>query len=245
MKRLTRSSPGSGSGNTAGRTSSSPTPRTLTWAPASPGRAPSASRMVASTRYRTREEFLDQIRAIVRQDIVDIMLMSASNMERLSDEGLFKDSPVKPAIRANDTSDIWRMRGATPSTRPSRPFRSASIPRTMYGTATPMPGAAITGPTSASTRLPSITTSTPTWPRWKPSPPSAPRPPTAASRASSRCSTPTSTPESTPRPCPTHVNDNILRRIAGVHQADRPQFLKIVYNGPKALEELILELTSA
>ena len=100
----------------------------LTWT--GPKREPDGS----FTRYRTRDEFLDQIRAVVRQGIVDIMLMSASNMERLTAEGLFADSPVKAAIRANDTSDIWRMRGAAYHDEPSRPFRSASIPRTMFGT---------------------------------------------------------------------------------------------------------------
>ena len=35
-----------------------------------------------------------------------------------------------------------------------------------------------------------------------------------------------------------YINDCILRCLAAVMKADRPQFLKIVYNGPKALEEL-------
>jgi hypothetical protein len=35
-----------------------------------------------------------------------------------------------------------------------------------------------------------------------------------------------------------YVNDCIVRCLAGVVQADRPHFLKIAYNGPKALEEL-------
>src|SRR4030095_1148334 len=34
------------------------------------------------------------------------------------------------------------------------------------------------------------------------------------------------------------INDNILRALAGVPDAGRPMFLKIVYHGPKALEEL-------
>jgi hypothetical protein len=34
------------------------------------------------------------------------------------------------------------------------------------------------------------------------------------------------------------VNDCILRSLAGVTRAERPEFLKIPYNGPKALEEL-------
>ena len=37
------------------------------------------------TRYRSRAEFLDQIAAIVKQDIVDIMLTSASNLELLNE----------------------------------------------------------------------------------------------------------------------------------------------------------------
>jgi hypothetical protein len=37
---------------------------------------------------------------------------------------------------------------------------------------------------------------------------------------------------------PHYVNDCIMRCLAGVTKADRPQFLKIAYNGPKALEEL-------
>jgi len=35
------------------------------------------------------------------------------------------------------------------------------------------------------------------------------------------------------------INDNILRTLAGVPEAGRPLFLKIVYHGPKALEELV------
>jgi hypothetical protein len=34
------------------------------------------------------------------------------------------------------------------------------------------------------------------------------------------------------------INDNILRTLAGVPEAGRPLFLKIVYHGPRALEEL-------
>ena len=166
------------------------------------------------------------------------MLMSASNMERLSDEGLFKDSPVKPAIRANDTSDIWRMRGATYHERPSRPFRSASIPRTMYGTATPMPGAAITG---TDLGLYSITfnhdldadmASLEAFADFR----------AEAADCGFKYFLEVFNPNVDTgidlEVLPHYINDNILRCIAGVHQADRPQFLKIVYNGPKALEEL-------
>ena len=38
---------------------------------------------------------------------------------------------------------------------------------------------------------------------------------------------------------PFYVNDCIMRCLAAVTKADRPQFLKIPFNGPKALDELV------
>src|SRR5207344_1471218 len=35
------------------------------------------------------------------------------------------------------------------------------------------------------------------------------------------------------------INDAVTRTLAGVATAGRPLFLKIVYNGPKAMEELV------
>src|SRR5262249_38466328 len=89
------------------------------------------------TRYRSRAEFLDEIAAIVKQDIVDVMLVSASNLELLNEAKVFQKSAVQPAIRANDTTCIWRMRGATYHHAPSRPFRTASLAQVMYGAAKP------------------------------------------------------------------------------------------------------------
>ena len=55
------------------------------------------------------------------------MLMSASTCERLSEEGLFKDSAVTPAIRLNDTTDIWSARGGRYKEEPSRHHRTARL----------------------------------------------------------------------------------------------------------------------
>src|SRR5437762_4854882 len=55
--------------------------------------------------YRNLPEFLDVIREVVGQGIVDIMLMSAYVNEQLGiKDGLFTGSPVTPAARANDTT---------------------------------------------------------------------------------------------------------------------------------------------
>src|SRR5947208_10465801 len=70
-----------------------------------PGRSPEAHG--GEVRHRTLAEYRDSIRQIVRQGLVDIMLLSASTSEVLTiHERLFDDSPVTPAARANDTTDI-------------------------------------------------------------------------------------------------------------------------------------------
>jgi hypothetical protein len=42
-----------------------------------------------------------------------------------------------------------------------------------------------------------------------------------------------------PDEIPRFVNDSIARALAGVAKAGRPLFLKVVYHGPKAMEELV------
>src|ERR1700676_3662954 len=70
-----------------------------------PGRSPEAHS--GELRYRTLPEFRDVIAQIVEQGLVDIMLMSASTSEVLTlYRRLFDHSPVTPAVRANDTTDI-------------------------------------------------------------------------------------------------------------------------------------------
>jgi hypothetical protein len=190
------------------------------------------------SRYRTRAEFLDQIRAIVRQDIVDVMLMSASNMEVLTGEGLFRESAVKPAIRANDTTDIWVMRGATYARRPSRPFRSATLPWVMHGR--PVTGVlgAVTG---TDLGLYSMTFNNDI------DADVASLEAFAAFRADATVNNfkyflevfnPNVETGIAPDMVPFYVNDCIARCLAGLTAAERPRFLKIAYNGPKALEEL-------
>src|SRR5919107_5770222 len=77
-------------------------------------------------KVRSLAEYRDQMREIVRQGLVDIMLMSASTSEQLTiRERLFDRSHVTPAVRANDTTDIHLMAGGTYASDPSRPFRSA------------------------------------------------------------------------------------------------------------------------
>src|SRR5580700_7147660 len=84
--------------------------------------------------YRNLPEFLDIIREITRQGAIDIMLMSAYVNEQLTiKEGLFRDSHVTPAARANDTTDVWAVRHGCYTREPVQTFRSASIDHIQCG----------------------------------------------------------------------------------------------------------------
>src|SRR5947207_10936204 len=70
-----------------------------------PGRSPEAHS--GELRYRSLAEFREIVERIVEQKLVDIMLMSASTSEILTiHKRIFDQSPVTPAARVNDTTDI-------------------------------------------------------------------------------------------------------------------------------------------
>src|SRR5215467_13059269 len=84
--------------------------------------------------YRNLPEFLDIIREVVRQGLVDIMLMSAYVNEQLTiKEGLFRNSAVTSAVRANDATDVWAVRHGCYTAEAAQPFRSASIDHIQCG----------------------------------------------------------------------------------------------------------------
>src|SRR6266536_120624 len=84
--------------------------------------------------YRNLPEFLDIIREVVHQGLVDVLLMSAYVNELLTiKEGLFKNSRVTPAARANDATDVWAIRHGCYTREPAQPFRSATIDHNQCG----------------------------------------------------------------------------------------------------------------
>ena len=54
--------------------------------------------------------YLQAMREMTDSGLVDIMLMSASSAEILTDEKIFQNSAVTPAVRYNDTTDVWGQR---------------------------------------------------------------------------------------------------------------------------------------
>src|SRR2546423_4290729 len=72
--------------------------------------------------FRNLPEFLDIIREVVHQGLVDIMLMSAYVNEQLTiNDGMFANSHVTPAARATDTTDVLAARPGCYTARPAQP----------------------------------------------------------------------------------------------------------------------------
>ena len=204
---------------------------------AAPGLSPEAHGKEA--KFRTLDQYRTQIREVIAQGLVDIVLMSASTSEILTlKERLFENSPITPAIRANDATDIWLAgaEGVYTST-PSRPFRSASLDYAMCGKGTCRPEERKLG---ADLGLYSVTFNNDlerdmetllAYKQFRSEAASkgfryflevfAPNAPSAAIAD-----------------VPKFVNDHIVRTLAGVAGAERPVFLKIPYFGPKAMEDL-------
>ncbi|MBM3822614.1 MAG: hypothetical protein FJ404_06980 [Verrucomicrobia bacterium] len=191
--------------------------------------------------YRNLPEFLDIIREITRQGKVDIMLMSAYVSEQLAiKEGLFRDSPVTPAARANDTTDVWAVRHGCYTREPSQPFRSASIDQIQCGEVKCYRDGSGDFP-GANLGLYSITfvndldqdREALLW--YKAFREEAER---KGFRHFLEVFDPNVDSGVPSEKLGEFINDNILRILAGVPEAGRPDFLKIVYHGPKAMEEL-------
>lgn len=189
--------------------------------------------------WKTRRNYLDQIAAVVKQDIVDIMLTSASNLEILQSESVYKNSEVKPAIRANDATDCWGgIRGSTYAQQRSRPFRTAVLSRVMYGGAEPQPGQTVTG---TDLGLYSITFNNDLDDDIRSLNAFAEFRAEAAKIGFTyflEVFNPNAPQDLNPEAVPGFLNDCLLRCLSGLSKADRPRFLKIPFNGPKALEEL-------
>ncbi len=190
-------------------------------------------------RYKTLEEYREMIRAITRQGLVDIMLMSVSNSYALTiRERLFDNSHVTPAIRANDTTDVHIARGSDYVKELARPFRSASLDHAQCGHLDCSPDERNIG---ANLGLYSVTFNNDlshdiaTLERFHEFRQEAER---KGFRYFLEVFDPNIPGAVSPEILPSYINDMIARMLAGVAAPGRPLFLKLVYHGPKALEEL-------
>ena len=191
-------------------------------------------------RFRTLAEYREQMRIIVKSELIDIMLMSASTAEVLAiHERLFENSPVTPAARANDTTDIHVLRGGKAYLAPSAPFRTASIDQMQCGHLDCSPEERHLG---ANLGLYSITFNNDmeldrrALEEFKLFREEAERKGFTYFLEVFDPNVPNAV---APELLGKFVNDAVARALAGVTGSGRPQFLKIAYHGPQAMEELV------
>lgn len=203
-----------------------------------PGRSPEMH--AGEVRMRTLAEYRRQIREIVEQGIVDIMLMSASTNDALTiHQRLFDNSFVTPAARANDTSDIFVVRGNAYIQEPSRPFRTAAVDHIQCGHVECRPDERIRGANlglysiTFNNRLDEDLLALEEYRKFRIEAEAK------GFRHFLEVFDPNAPQNLTTDQIPKFVNDSIARTLAGVAQAGRPLFLKVVYHGPKAMEELV------
>lgn len=203
-----------------------------------PGQSP--ERHDGEVRFKTLAEYRQQIRDVIEQGVVDIVLMSASTNELLTiQERLFDNSHITPAARANDATDIHVMRGSRIPLEAARPFRSASIDHIQCGHLDCKPEERILG---ANLGLYSVTFNN----RLEPDLATLERYKEFREEAERKgfhhfleVFNPNLADAVPPEMLPNFINDVIARTLAGVTSAGRPSFLKMVYQGPRAMEDLV------
>jgi hypothetical protein len=72
-------------------------------------------------------DYIEEMRQVTQSGFVDIMLMSASSAEQLVHEKIFDNSPVTPAVRFNDATDIWSQRHSKYGDHKPKNFRTVNL----------------------------------------------------------------------------------------------------------------------
>ncbi|SJZ92860.1 hypothetical protein [Consotaella salsifontis] len=181
-------------------------------------------------RHRTRAEFLDVVTEVVQQDLLDIMLVSASNLEQLTKAGAFKGTKVKPAFRGNDTTDVWGVRpSGYGKLGPSRPFRSPSLKRISKADLSDLALYSVTFNNDLEADLRSLEA-------FRDFREDAIQNGITYFLEVFNPNVDTGLPADE---IGSYVNDCLLRCLSGLLEEERPEFLKYPYNGPAALEELV------
>ena len=166
------------------------------------------------------------MKEMVASGLVDIMLMSLSSAEALASETDCLAHDVTPAVRLNEGTDIWGFRGAGYRAHAARPFRTARMDRAralcdlgLY---------AVTFYNDLDRDVATLESYT----RFR----------DEASAAGMRHFLEVFNPafpiDTGGEDIGIYINDAIVRCLAGVARADRPIFLKMQYNGARAMSEL-------
>lgn len=177
-------------------------------------------------RMKPIRAYRDDMAKVATSDLVDIMLMSVSSAEVLTREGVFAATEITPAVRYNDSTDVWHPRGGAYGQNPALPFRTAVLERTKP--VTDLGLYSVTFYNDLEQDMMTIED----YARFREDAADA------GVRHFLEVFNPAFPVETTTGDFATYNNDMIARILAGVSRLDRPIFLKAVYNGPAATEEI-------
>lgn len=172
------------------------------------------------------DEYIKKIVKMTKSNLVDIMLMSASGAEITHNLKLFNKSKVTPAIRFNDSSDIWELRYGNYSKYHGMPFRTARLE--IVKKFCKLGLYAITFSNNRDADIFTLDC----YRNFR----------IDAEKNNLNHFLEVFNPKISigldRKEIGSYINDCIIKTLAGVTSKDRPKFLKIVYNGKAALEEL-------
>ena len=178
------------------------------------------------SRSKSFTDHLEATREMISSRLIDVMLMSVSATERLVNDKVFENSAVTPAVRLNDTTDIWGPRSSKYKIHPAHNFRSARIDKVV-----PLVDLGLYSITF-SNDLESDLASLKEFHSFL----------NDISGKNLRYFLEVFNPQIDigidQENLPGYVNDCIVRCLAGLTQEDSPLFLKMPFNGPKAMEEI-------
>ena len=181
----------------------------------------------ATGKLRSLADYRDQMREIVKQGLIDIMLMSPSCGESLIGEKIFQKSSITAAIRANDTTDIHFLAGGVYSKCASRPFSTVNVDE-IESIGADLALYSMTPNNHVEFDLATLQA----YNDFR----------REAMRKKLRYFLEVFDPnacENLPADLGRFINDFIARTLAGIPSNSRPLFFKIAYHGPKAMEELL------
>ena len=179
-----------------------------------------------SGKLKSKSQYLEAMTEMTKSGLVDIMLMSASSAEALHEKKLFAKSKVTPAVRLNDTTDIWSQRGQNYKADFSQPFRTARPEKSKKVADLGLYSVTFSNDVDADVW------SLENYRQFR----------EEATKAKMRHFFEVFNPAMdiglSTAELGHYINDSIVRCLAGVMSAEQPLFLKMQYNGAAAMEEL-------
>ena len=174
----------------------------------------------------TAADYRQSMKDMMDSGLVDIMLTSMAAAEDLAGRGAYDGSDVTQAIRLNDATDIWGFRGASYRDGPALPFRTARLEHARRFAALGLYAVTFYNDRDLDVAMSGAYRDF------------RQRAETVGMSHFLEVFNPAFPIETGSADLGAFVNDAIVRCLAGVARSEAPLFLKMHFNGARAMEEL-------